>query len=210
MIVNGESTKDFRDSDWDYYRNYSVGFVFQSYNLIPHQTVLANVEMALTISGYSKEEKRKKAKKALKDVGLIDHINKKPNQLSGGQMQRVAIARAIVNDPDIILADEPTGALDTETSIQIMDLLKKISKDKLIVMVTHNPELAEKYSTRIVKLVDGKITTDSNPIKEKEKIEIRKDSKIVMIWVKYQSGSYNIWQKLYLGILHKIQIIKEN
>ena len=125
-------------------------------------------------------------------------------------MQRVAIARAIVNDPDIILADEPTGALDTETSIQIMDLLKKISKDKLIVMVTHNPELAEKYSTRIVKLVDGKITTDSNPIKEKEKIEIRKDSKIVMIWVKYQSGSYNIWQKLYLGILHKIQIIKEN
>ena len=167
MIVNGESTKDFRDSDWDYYRNYSVGFVFQSYNLIPHQTVLANVEMALTISGYSKEEKRKKAKKALKDVGLIDHINKKPNQLSGGQMQRVAIARAIVNDPDIILADEPTGALDTETSIQIMDLLKKISKDKLIVMVTHNPELAEKYLTRIVKLVDGKITTDSNPIKEK-------------------------------------------
>ena len=178
MIVNGESTKDFRDSDWDYYRNYSVGFVFQSYNLIPHQTVLANVEMALTISGYSKEEKRKKAKKALKDVGLVDNIDKKPNQLSGGQMQRVAIARAIVNDPDIILADEPTGALDTETSIQIMNILKKISKDKLIVMVTHNPELAEKYLTRIVKLVDGKITTDSNPIKEKEKIEIRKDFKL--------------------------------
>jgi putative ABC transport system permease protein len=178
LIVNSESTKDFKDSDWDYYRNYSVGFVFQSYNLIPHQTVLSNVEMALTISGYSKEEKRKKAIKALKDVGLSDHINKKPNQLSGGQMQRVAIARAIVNDPDIILADEPTGALDTETSIQIMNLLKKISKDKLIIMVTHNPELAEKYSTRIVKLVDGKVTSDTNPVKENEKVKTKKDFKL--------------------------------
>ncbi len=178
LIVNGESTKDFKDSDWDYYRNYSVGFVFQSYNLIQHQTVLANVEMALTISGYSKDEKRKKAIKALEDVGLGKQINKKPNQLSGGQMQRVAIARAIVNDPDIILADEPTGALDTQTSIQIMDLLKNISKDKLIVMVTHNPELAKKYSSRIVKLLDGEVIDDSNPyIEEDLKEEIKQENK---------------------------------
>lgn len=180
LIINGKSTKDFKDRDWDLYRNYSVGFVFQSYNLIPHQSVLANVELALTISGYSKEEKRKKAIEALKSVGLEDQIYKKPSQLSGGQMQRVAIARAIVNNPDIILADEPTGALDTKTSVQIMDLLKEISKDKLIIMVTHNPELAEKYSNRIVRLVDGKVTDDSNPyngIPEKKKHDSKKNKK---------------------------------
>ena len=175
LIINGKSTKEYKDRDWDLYRNYSVGFVFQSYNLIPHQSVLENVELALTISGYSREEKREKAIKALKSVGLEDKIHKKPSQLSGGQMQRVAIARAIVNDPDIILADEPTGALDTKTSIQIMDLLKEISKDKLIIMVTHNPDLAEKYSNRIVKLVDGKVIDDSNPYNGKE--ENKKTSK---------------------------------
>ena len=178
LIINGKSTKEYKDRDWDLYRNYSVGFVFQSYNLIPHQSVLANVELALTISGYSKEEKREKAIKALKSVGLEDKIHKKPSQLSGGQMQRVAIARAIVNDPDIILADEPTGALDTKTSIQIMDLLKEISKDKLIIMVTHNPDLAEKYSNRIVRLVDGKVTDDTNPYNGKnEKNKTSKKNK---------------------------------
>ena len=168
LIINGKSTKDFKDRDWDAYRNYSVGFVFQSYNLISHQTVLSNVELALTISGVSKKERRSRAIKALEDVGLKEQIHKKPNQLSGGQMQRVAIARALVNNPDIILADEPTGALDTKTSVQVMEILKKISKDKLIIMVTHNPELAEKYSSRIIKILDGKITDDSNPIKEEE------------------------------------------
>ncbi|MBQ7882273.1 MAG: ABC transporter ATP-binding protein, partial [Treponema sp.] len=168
LIINGKSTKQFKDKDWDAYRNYSVGFVFQSYNLIPHQTVLSNVELALTLSGVSKKERREKAIKALKDVGLGEQIHKKPNQLSGGQMQRVAIARALVNDPDIILADEPTGALDTKTSVQIMEILKEISKDKLIVMVTHNPEIAEKYSTRIVKILDGLITDDSMPFTEED------------------------------------------
>ncbi len=174
LVINGKSTKNYKDKDWDAYRNYSVGFVFQSYNLIPHQSVLANVELSLTISGYSAKEKRQKAIEALESVGLGDQIHKRPNQLSGGQMQRVAIARAIVNDPDIILADEPTGALDTKTSTQIMDLLKEISNDKLIIMVTHNPEIAEKYSTRIVKLVDGKVTDDSNPYNEKEEVEENK------------------------------------
>ena len=169
LIINGKSTKEFKDKDWDAYRNYSVGFVFQSYNLIPHQTVLSNVELALTLSGASRKERREKAIKALKDVGLEEQINKKPNQLSGGQMQRVAIARALVNDPDIILADEPTGALDTKTSVQIMEILKEISKDKLIVMVTHNPEIAEKYSTRIVKILDGLITDDSMPFTEEDR-----------------------------------------
>ena len=150
LIINGKSTKKFKDKDWDAYRNYSVGFVFQNYNLIPHQSVLANVELALTLSGVNKKVRREKAIKALEDVGLKEQIHKRPNQLSGGQMQRVAIARALVNNPDIILADEPTGALDTDTSIQIMEILKEISKDKLIVMVTHNPELAEKYSSRAV------------------------------------------------------------
>ena len=157
MIINNKSTKNFKDRDWDAYRNYSVGFVFQNYNLIPHQTVLANVELALTLSGVSKKERKQKAIKALEDVGLKEQIHKKPNQLSGGQMQRVAIARALVNNPDIILADEPTGALDTHTSVQVMEILKKISKDKLVIMVTHNPELAEKYSTRIVRILDGTI-----------------------------------------------------
>lgn len=175
LIINGKSTKDFKDRDWDAYRNYSVGFVFQSYNLIGHQTVLSNVELALTISGVSIKERRERAIKALEDVGLKEQIHKKPNQLSGGQMQRVAIARALVNDPDIILADEPTGALDTKTSVQVMEILKKISKDKLIIMVTHNPELAEKYSSRIIKILDGKITDDSNPIKAGENKETKQD-----------------------------------
>ena len=143
LVINGKSTKTFKDSDWDSYRNHSIGFVFQSYNLIPHQSVLANVELALTLSGVSKAERRRRAIDALEKVGLGDQIHKKPNQMSGGQMQRVAIARALVNDPDILLADEPTGALDTSTSVQIMDILKEISKDRLIIMVTHNPELAE-------------------------------------------------------------------
>ena len=163
LVINGISTKKYRDADWDAYRNTSIGFVFQSYNLIPHQNVLSNVEMALTLSGVSRKERRKRAVEVLKKVGLQDHIHKKPNQLSGGQMQRVAIARALINNPDILLADEPTGALDTETSIQIMNLLKQISEEKLVIMVTHNPELAEVYSTRIVNLKDGQITSDTNP-----------------------------------------------
>lgn len=163
LIINGRSTKDYSDRDWDSYRNHSVGFVFQSYNLIPHQTVLSNVELALTLSGVSKAERRKRAAEALEKVGLGDQLNKKPGQMSGGQMQRVAIARALVNDPEILLADEPTGALDTETSVQIMELLKEIAKDRLIIMVTHNPELAEKYSTRIVRFLDGKMIGDTDP-----------------------------------------------
>ncbi len=163
LIINGISTKKYKDRDWDSYRNHTIGFVFQSYNLIPHQSVLANVELALTISGISKAERRERAKKALEEVGLGDQIHKKPNQMSGGQMQRVAIARALVNNPKVLLADEPTGALDTETSVQVMELLKEVAKDRLVIMVTHNPELAEEYATRIVRLRDGKITDDSNP-----------------------------------------------
>lgn len=163
LFINGKSTKLYRDSDWDNYRNHTIGFIFQSYNLIPHQTVLSNVELALTLSGVSKAERRQRALEALKKVGLEDQINKKPNQMSGGQMQRVAIARALVNNPEILLADEPTGALDSETSVQIMNLLKEIAKDKLVIMVTHNPELAEEYSTRTVRLLDGKIVDDSAP-----------------------------------------------
>lgn len=163
LIINGKSTKQYKDKDWDTYRNHSIGFVFQSYNLIPHQTVLSNVELALTLSGVSKAERRKRAQEALEKVGLGDQLNKKPNQMSGGQMQRVAIARALVNEPDILLADEPTGALDSETSLQIMELLKEIAKDKLIIMVTHNPELAEKYSTRIIRLLDGEVINDTAP-----------------------------------------------
>lgn len=172
LIINEKSTKKFRDKDWDAYRNHRIGFVFQSYNLIPHQTVLNNVKLALTLSGISKREAVRRARKALKDVGLEEHIDKRPAQLSGGQMQRVAIARALVNNPDILLADEPTGALDSETSVQIMDLLKEISKTKLVVMVTHNPELAEKYATRIITLKDGEITSDSNPYDGKEKTDL--------------------------------------
>ncbi len=163
LVINGRSTKNFRDSDWDAYRNHSIGFVFQSYNLIPHQSVLSNVELALTLSGVSKSERRERAKKVLEQVGLGDQMYKKPNQMSGGQMQRVAIARALINDPDILLADEPTGALDSETSVQIMEILREISKDKLIIMVTHNPDLAETYSSRIIRLLDGRVTGDSMP-----------------------------------------------
>lgn len=186
LKINGVSTKNYKDRDWDFYRNNSIGFVFQSYNLIPHQTVLSNVELALTLSGVSKTERKRRAIEALEKVGLGEQIHKKPNQMSGGQMQRVAIARALVNNPDILLADEPTGALDTETSIQIMELLKEISKDRLIIMVTHNPELAKNYSTRIVKLLDGVITDDSDPytledmeadIKAKEAAKVKASEK---------------------------------
>ncbi|MGN0367650.1 MAG: ATP-binding cassette domain-containing protein [Wujia sp.] len=168
LIIKGKSTKKYKDKDWDSYRNHSVGFVFQSYNLIMHQTVLQNVELALTLSGVSKQERRRRAKEVLEKVGLGNQIHKKPNQMSGGQMQRVAIARALINDPEILLADEPTGALDTETSVQIMDLLKEIAKDRLVVMVTHNPELAEQYSTRIIKLLDGEVKDDSMPYSDEE------------------------------------------
>ena len=184
LIINGRSTKKYKDSDWDTYRNHTIGFVFQSYNLIPHQSVLSNVELALTLSGVSKAERRKRAVEVLEKVGLGDQIHKKPNQMSGGQMQRVAIARALVNNPDILLADEPTGALDSATSIQIMELLKEISKDRLIIMVTHNPELAEKYSSRIVRLLDGKVTDDTMPyeptdsrITDNDKAKIGKKNK---------------------------------
>ena len=188
LVIGGRSTKEFKDKDWDAYRNHKIGFVFQSYNLIPHQTVLANVELALTLSGVSKAERRKRAKEALEKVGLGDQLNKKPNQMSGGQMQRVAIARAIVNNPDIILADEPTGALDSETSVQIMNILRDISKEKLIIMVTHNAELAEKYSTRIIRLLDGKVQGDSNPYDssavaaktEKAPVQKKKSQKVSM------------------------------
>lgn len=172
LIINGISTKKYKDRDWDTYRNHSIGFVFQSYNLIPHQSVLANVELALTISGISKSERRKRAKEALEKVGLGNQLHKKPNQMSGGQMQRVAIARALINNPDILLADEPTGALDSETSVQVMELLKEVAKDRLVIMVTHNPELAEDYATRIVKVKDGKVVDDSNPCSDEEAAQI--------------------------------------
>lgn len=195
LIINGISTKKYKDRDWDSYRNHTIGFVFQSYNLIPHQTILANVELALTISGLSKSKRREKAIKALEQVGLANQIHKKPNQLSGGQMQRVAIARALVNDPDIVLADEPTGALDSDTSIQVMELLKKVAKDRLVVMVTHNPELAEDYATRIVNIKDGKILSDTNPYiieKEKNQKPIHKNlGKTTMSFLTSLSLSFN-------------------
>lgn len=192
LIINGVSTKEYKDADWDYYRNNSIGFVFQSYNLIPHQTVLANVEMALTLAGVSKKERKQRAISVLKKVGLGNQLHKKPNQMSGGQMQRVAIARALINNPDILLADEPTGALDSETSIQIMELLKEIAKDKLVIMVTHNPELAEAYSTRIVKLRDGKIVDDSNPHRGEERLSApKKKKKISMSFFTALSLSFN-------------------
>lgn len=178
LVINGKSTKDFKDRDWDAYRNHSVGFVFQSYNLIPHQTVLQNVELALTLSGVGKSERRSRAKKALEQVGLGSQLKKKPSEMSGGQMQRVAIARAIVNNPDIVLADEPTGALDTETSLQVMEILKEISKDRLVIMVTHNPNLAERYSTRIVRMLDGLITDDSAPLSEEEIKKEQEEDKV--------------------------------
>lgn len=178
LVINGKSTKDFKDRDWDAYRNHSVGFVFQSYNLIPHQTVLQNVELALTLSGVGKSERRSRAKKALEQVGLGSQLKKKPSEMSGGQVQRVAIARAIVNNPDIVLADEPTGALDTETSLQVMEILKEISKDRLVIMVTHNPNLAERYSTRIVRMLDGLITDDSAPLSEEEIKKEQEEDKV--------------------------------
>ncbi|MCM1316287.1 MAG: ATP-binding cassette domain-containing protein [Muribaculaceae bacterium] len=177
LIINGVSTKKYKDRDWDAYRNHSIGFIFQSYNLIPHQTVLANVELALTISGVSKSERRRRAKEALEKVGLGNQLHKKPNQMSGGQMQRVAIARALINNPDILLADEPTGALDSETSIQVMELLKEIARDKLVIMVTHNPELAEEYATRIVRIKDGQLTDDSDPYTPEQAMEIKNSGK---------------------------------
>ncbi len=177
LIINGISTKEYKNRDWDTYRNHRVGFVFQSYNLIPHQTALQNVELALTLSGIGKDERRRRAKEVLKKVGLGNQMNKRPNQMSGGQMQRIAIARALVNDPDILLADEPTGALDSETSMQVIDLLKEIAKDKLVIMVTHNPELAVNYSTRIVKLLDGEVIGDTNPFDGKEEIVIEEESR---------------------------------
>ena len=203
LLINGKSTEDFKDRDWDTYRNHSVGFVFQSYNLIPHQSVLANVELALTLSGISKSERRRRAAEALNKVGLGDQLNKKPNQMSGGQMQRVAIARAIVNDPDILLADEPTGALDTTTSVQIMEILKEIAKDKLVIMVTHNPELAEEYSTRIVKLRDGRVIDDSMPFEAptaKEEIvrktDVKKGKKTSMgFWTAFSLSLNNLMTK---------------
>lgn len=195
LIINGISTKKYTDADWDTYRNHSIGFIFQSYNLIPHQTVLSNVEMALTLSGVSKKERKERAVAVLEKVGLSDHIHKRPNQMSGGQMQRVAIARALINNPDILLADEPTGALDSETSLQIMDLLKEIAKDKLVVMVTHNPELAEKYSTRIVNLLDGQIISDTDPYEPTEFTEETnkkdKTKKVSMSFLTALSLSFN-------------------
>ena len=161
LIIRGKSTKEFKESDWDTYRNHAVGFVFQSYNLIPHQTVLANVELALTLSGIGREERRRRALEALEKVGLADQIRKKPNELSGGQMQRVAIARALVNNPEILLADEPTGALDSETSIQVMEILREIARERLVIMVTHNPDLANEYADRIIRLLDGKVISDN-------------------------------------------------
>ena len=192
LIINGVSTRKYGDGDWDYYRNHSIGFVFQSYNLIPHQSVLANVELALTLSGVSKKERRQRAVAVLEKVGLKDHLHKRPNQMSGGQMQRVAIARALINDPDILLADEPTGALDSETSLQIMALLKQIAEEKLVIMVTHNPELAEAYSTRIVRLRDGRITDDTDPYREEDIcIQEKKHKKVSMSFLTALSLSFN-------------------
>ena len=190
LIINGRSTKDYKDRDWDAYRNHSVGFVFQSYNLIPHQNVLSNVELALTLSGVGKKERRRRAKAALEQVGLGDQLRKKPSQMSGGQMQRVAIARALVNDPDIILADEPTGALDTQTSIQVMEILKEVAKDRLVVMVTHNPELAQTYATRTIRMLDGKITDDSAPLSDEEVAALQQeDEKTVHLKIRKPSMS---------------------
>ncbi len=192
LIINGVSTKEYSDADWDTYRNHKIGFIFQSYNLIPHQSVLSNVEMALTLAGVSKKERRERAVEVIKKVGLEEHIHKKPNQMSGGQMQRVAIARALINNPEILLADEPTGALDTETSVQIMKLLKEIAEDKLVIMVTHNPELAEEYSTRIIRLSDGIITNDTVPCDEHEtESKTEKTKKISMSFLTAMSLSFN-------------------
>ena len=196
MIINGQSTKSFKDTDWDAYRNNSIGFVFQSYNLISHLGITDNVELGMTLSGVSKEEKRQKAEDALRRVGLGDHLNKKPNQLSGGQMQRVAIARALANDPDILLCDEPTGALDSDTGIQIMELIQELSLEKLVIMVTHNPELAENYANRIIEFSDGQMVNDSNPYDntvEADKLNLKRTK---MSYFTALSLSFkNIWTK---------------
>ena len=206
LIINGTSTKEFKDRDWDTYRNHSIGFVFQSYNLIPHQTALKNVELALSIGGISKKERKARAIEALTKVGLAEQLNKRPNQMSGGQCQRVAIARALVNNPDIILADEPTGALDSKTSVQIMELLKEVSEDRLVIMVTHNPELAEQYSTRIVKMKDGEIIDDTNPVKLREKNKEIKEYKAIQealtekeIKQKRKKASMSLWSSFMLS-----------
>ena len=205
LVINGRSTKGYKDRDWDAYRNHSVGFVFQSYNLIPHQTVLSNVELALTLSGVSKRERRKRAVEALERVGLGDQINKRPNQLSGGQMQRVAIARAIVNNPDIILADEPTGALDTQTSLQVMEILKQISEDRLVIMVTHNPELAERYASRTVRVLDGKVISDSAPMTEEEYAqELRQAEEKHKTKGKEKKPSMSLWTSFGLSLRNLI------
>ena len=209
LFINGRSTKNFKDRDWDIYRNHRIGFIFQSYNLIPHQTILGNVELALTIAGLSKEERIERAKKAIDRVGLEGQYNKKPNQLSGGQCQRVAIARALVNEPEILLADEPTGALDTQTSVQIMDLIKEISKEKLVIMVTHNPDLAQQYSTRIVRLLDGQLISDSDPysleeemneVVEENKVEVsqntpKKETAKMSFWTAFKLSLRNLFTK---------------
>ena len=211
LIINGRSTESYKDKDWDTYRNHSIGFVFQSYNLIPHQTVLENVELALTLSGVSKAERKAKAIEALKKVGLEDHIHKKPNQMSGGQMQRVAIARALVNNPDILLADEPTGALDTHTSVQIMELLKEVANDRLVIMVTHNPELAEQYSTRIVRLSDGKVIGDTNPITDAEyKKLVKKDEKALIALKKDKKREKAATKKKSMSFLTAISLSFKN
>ena len=198
LSINGISTKEYKDRDWDVYRNHRIGFIFQSYNLIPHQTILGNVELALTISGVGKEERVRRAKEALDKVGLKDQYYKHPNQLSGGQCQRVAIARALVNEPEILLADEPTGALDTQTSVQIMELIKEISKDRLVIMVTHNPELAEKYSSRIVRLLDGEVIEDTAPYKsrktEHKKPEVNEKAKM-SLWTAFKLSARNLKSK---------------
>ncbi len=206
LVINGVSTKQFKDRDWDTYRNHSIGFVFQSYNLIPHQTALKNVELALSIGGIPRKERKARAIEALKKVGLEEQLNKKPNQMSGGQCQRVAIARALVNNPDIILADEPTGALDSKTSVQIMELLKEVSKDRLVIMVTHNPELAEEYSTRIVSMKDGEILNDTNPVTDKEKkkeiAKYKKDQENLTekeIKQKRKKSSMSLWSSFILS-----------
>jgi len=204
LLINGVSTKEYKSRDWDAYRNNSIGFVFQTYNLIPHQTVLSNVELSLTLSGVSRRERTARAKAVLEKVGLKNQIHKRPNQLSGGQMQRVAIARALINNPDIILADEPTGALDTETSIQVMDILKEVAKDRLVIMVTHNPELAEKYSTRIIKMLDAKIVGDSMPVLDdeivaNEPIVVKKKGKkkkpSMSFWTAFKLSLKNLFTK---------------
>lgn len=201
LIIDGVSTKSYSGRDWDTYRNHRVGFIFQSYNLIPHQTILENVELALNISGVEKKERVKRAKQALNKVGLVGQYNKKPNQLSGGQCQRVAIARALVNEPEILLADEPTGALDSETSVQIMDLIQEIAKECLVIMVTHNPDLAEKYSTRIIKLLDGEVLSDSNPYDGKDEIKERPNKKVInkksklSFWSAFKLSAKNLWSK---------------